>query len=272
VTADEEQLAVESESSMYELFMGLMTIMSLGVMAAMLLVRIEPVDSILASTDTLFCLLFLADFARSLRRAPDKRAYVFGARPGRELPTGLLDLLGSIPSVGIFRAFRVFRLLRISRIVKARGAKALAREFVQRRAEAAIYIIITASMMVLLFGSTAIAYIEPPAPDSNIKNGSDAFWWAFVTITTVGYGDRFPVTNMGRVVGVLTMAVGIGIFGVLTSYLATLFLAPRKSDADEDPEAAMASSEDIAHELSAMRAELAELRRALETRSETVTR
>jgi voltage-gated potassium channel len=266
-------VVAEDESSIYELFMGLMTIASLVVMFFILVVRVPQVDAILVSTDTLFCIIFIFDFARSLLRAPDRRAYLLGPRPGRSLPTGVLDLLGSIPSVGIFRVFRVFRLARIARILRARGARSLALEFVRRRAEAAIYIIVVASLSVLVIGSCAIAYVEPSAEGSNIKTGGDAFWWAFVTITTVGYGDRFPVTEGGRLVGMVTMAVGIGIFGVLTSYLSSIFLAPREED-DPAPASAPVPVEPageaggaVAAELAALRAEMAELRRLLEPRA-----
>src|SRR6476646_3557329 len=222
------------QSSMYELFMGILTIMSLAVMAFRQLVRVPQIEAILASVDTLFCLIFLVDFARSFSQAPSKSTYLFGARPGRTLPSGLLDLLGSIPSVGIFRAFRIFRLARVARIVQARGATALAREFIDRRAE------------------SAIAFIEPGVEGANIESGSDAFWWAFVTITTVGYGDRFPVTEIGRLVGMLTMAVGIGILGVLTTFMAT----PKPPEGTA-PEPTMA---DLAAELAAVRRELEAMR------------
>lgn len=261
------------ESSMYELFTGLMTIISLGVMALMLIVRRPEVDAVLLAVDTLFCLIFLFDFARSLIRAESKSAYLFGPRPGRTLPQGTLDLLGSIPAAGIFRAFRIFRLARVARIVRARGAKSLAADFVKRRAEAAVYLIITATMLVLLFGASAIAFVEPGVEGSNIKTGGDAIWWAFVTITTVGYGDRFPVTTGGRAIGVLTMATGIAIFGVLTSYLATLFLGSTdEEEAAKDQAAADAAASEasadaaVVAELAAVRAEIAELRRLLEAR------
>ena len=78
-----------------------------------------------------------------------------------------------------------------------------------------------------------------------------------MTITTVGYGDRFPVTDMGRLVGMLTMAVGIGIFGVLTSFLSATFMAPPKPPEGTPPEPTMA---DLADELAALRRELADLR------------
>jgi voltage-gated potassium channel len=245
------------ESSMYELFMGILTIMSLAVMAFRLLVRVPQIEGILGGVDTLFCFIFLVDFARSLVQAPSKRDYLFGERPGRTLPTGVLDLLGSIPAVGVFRAFRVFRLARVARIVRARGATALAREFIDRRAESAIYVIVLASLLVLLLGSSAIAFIEPGVEGANIESGSDAFWWAFVTITTVGYGDRFPVTEWGRFVGMLTMAVGIGIFGVLTSFLSATFMAPPTPPAGTPKEPTMA---DLAAELAAVRRELEAMR------------
>lgn len=249
--------AVAQESSMYELFMGLLTIMSLGVMAMIVLARDEAIDGILMGVDTLFCLIFLIDFARSLSRAPSKRTYLFGERPGRSFPHGVTDLLGSIPSVGIFRAFRIFRLARVARIVQAKGAASLAREFVERRAESAVYLIVIAALSVLLFGSIAISFFEIGATDANIENGADAFWWAFVTITTVGYGDRFPVTEWGRFVGMVTMAVGIGIFGVLTSFLSATFMAPPKPPEGTPPEPTM---RDLADELAALRRELADLR------------
>ncbi|HEX2748374.1 MAG TPA: potassium channel family protein, partial [Verrucomicrobiales bacterium] len=69
---------------------------------------------------------------------------------------------------------------------------------------------------------------------SNIKTPFDAVWWAFSTITTVGYGDRFPVTMEGKLVAIVLMIAGVSLFGVLTGLLAKLFLEPaaRKEDTD----------------------------------------
>ena len=71
--------------------------------------------------------------------------------------------------------------------------------------------------------------IEAPVKNANIKTGEDAVWWAIVTVATVGYGDKFPVTPMGRLIGTAMIVVGVSLFSVLTSYIATQFMTRRKS-------------------------------------------
>ena len=264
---------LRAESPTYELFIGFITIVSLIVTGLTLFVPTPAVNDILFGTDTLLCLLFIGDFVRSLVRASDRRAYLVGSSPGRSIPTGVVDLLGSIPGVPVLRVLRLFRLRRVAQTLDGQRPRDVIRDVLDRRAEAAAYLIVIVTVLVMLIGSSAIAFIEPPAPGSNIETGGDAFWWAFVTITTVGYGDRYPVTGAGRFVGMITMAVGIGIFGVLTSYLSHLFLRTRMGDAIATDtaeevaarEPAMTSDgPDTATELQALRAEIAELRRLIE--------
>ena len=69
--------------------------------------------------------------------------------------------------------------------------------------------------------------VESANPDRSIKNASDAIWWGFVTVTTVGYGDRLPVTDAGRVIGTILLFAGIALFSVLAGIIANAFLAPR---------------------------------------------
>ena len=96
-------------------------------------------------------------------------------------------------------------------------------------------VILLMGILVLEFGSLEILHVEQNAPGANITTASDALWYVIVTISTVGYGDKYPITNEGRVVGSLIIIVGVGIFGTFTGYLANLFLAPRKSDVEADP-------------------------------------
>jgi voltage-gated potassium channel len=69
-------------------------------------------------------------------------------------------------------------------------------------------------------GSLAILDAEQDAPHANITTFGDALWWAATTVTTVGYGDRFPVTTQGRFIAVALMAVGIGLVGAVTAAVA----------------------------------------------------
>ena len=99
--------------------------------------------------------------------------------------------------------------------------------------------------------SAAVLQFEVPA-GGNIKTAAEALWWAFTTITTVAYGDYFPVTPEGRIVGALLMTAGVGLFGILSGFVASWFLAPSQHQQES--------------ELSAVRGELAALRRAMESR------
>lgn len=258
----------------YELFIGLLTLFSFVITFFIVISPVPAVDEVLRGADTLICVIFLLDFARSLSQAPDRAAYLFGERPGRTLPTGVVDLLGSIPGGGAIRLLRVFRLFRVRRLIEGRSPRRLIADFVRSRAEAAAYVVVVMALLVIVLGASLVALVEVPNPDSNIDTAGDALWWTFVTITTVGYGDKYPVTEAGRFVGVLTMAVGIGIFGVLTSFLAKVFLENPGDGGRSTPTAAddalLAEEESaILDEVRALRAEVADLRRAIDSRSGT---
>ena len=89
-------------------------------------------------------------------------------------------------------------------------------------------------ILVLEFGSLLMLHLEADVEGANITDASDALWYIIVTMSTVGYGDQYPITNPGRVVGVVIIVVGVGIFGTLTGYLANLFLGPKRRAADDD--------------------------------------
>ena len=113
----------------------------------------------------------------------------------------------------------------------------------------------------LTVSSLLILQARAEAPDANITTGGDALWWGLVTITTVGYGDYYPVTMMGRLVGISVMFAGVGIIGALASILASMLVPPPKDPGPQpEPAAAVASPDAIVEELAKLRAEIAELR------------
>ena len=87
-------------------------------------------------------------------------------------------------------------------------------------------------MLVLSTASVLVLLFESADPDANIRTGGDALWWSFVTMTTVGYGDRFPVTGFGRATAVAVMFLGIGVIGALASILASLLVAPAPPESE----------------------------------------
>jgi voltage-gated potassium channel len=209
--------------NLYNLFIGILTVLSLTVSVLQILLPGDAAtQEVLIIIDALFCVIFLSDFVGHLVTAPNKREYFFWQ--------GIVDLLVSIPAVPALRFFRLFRLARVIRILRIGGPKRILHEFLNRRAESALYITVTLALILLAVGSMLILFYELHNPDSNIRTGRDAIWWSIVTITTVGYGDRYPTTDGGRIIGMITMIVGIGIFGVITSFMASAFLQPPKQE------------------------------------------
>jgi len=123
---------------------------------------------------------------------------------------------------------RVFRLVRVFRLLRQYGIKQIGRGVLRDRAGSALLTLLLFGFLVLEFGTLGILRLEQYAPGANITTASDALWYVIVTISTVGYGDRYPVTTNGRIVGTLIIIVGVGIFGTFTGYLANVFLAPTK--------------------------------------------
>ena len=125
-----------------------------------------------------------------------------------------------------------------------------------------VNITVLAAMIVLVVTSVMVLQLESRSADANITSGGDALWWALVTITTVGYGDFFPVTPAGRITAFFVMLAGVGIIGALASILASILVsAPDKAEA----EAGAGSDDDgaVQRELAEIRRELTEIRRSM---------
>ena len=213
----------ELKSTSYEIFILLLSILSLLNIVIFILPSIDPlVKGVILIMDIFITLIFMIDFLYRLFTADSKSDYVL-----RQY--GWADLLSSLPfqATKIFRVFRIFKIVRLSRVY---GPGTIVRELNENRAGSALLLTIFLVIVVLEFGGSLIVAVEADSPDSNIKTAGDGVWWAFVTITTVGYGDRFPVTESGRLVGMLTMSLGVGLFGVLTGFLANAFIPEKRNE------------------------------------------
>lgn len=209
----------------YDIFVIAVTMLSITNIVLYLFVKDQTVQYVIGTIDVVLSLFFLVDFIRNLIRADSKTGYFF-----RDY--GWADLLASLP-LPQFKILRVFRLLKAYRLIKVAGARAIVRDFMKSKATGAVYIVFFMIILLLEFGSIFVLQAERANPDANIKTASDAIWWVYVTITTVGYGDRYPTTNAGRLVGAIVMFVGVGLFAVMTGFLANKFL-PASSDTPSD--------------------------------------
>lgn len=210
----------------YELFIGALSILSIFNLFMMFVAGDPNLDTVLEVMNAIMFPIFLGDFLYRFFTSSDRWRYFWRG-------FGWADLLSSLP-FGQLKILRVFRLWRVFRLFKAFGVRNLITEFIQHRAENALLTVVFLVMCVLEFGSLAVLSAERTSPNANITNAGDAIWWAYVTITTVGYGDRFPVTNWGRLVGVLVMTAGVGLFGTLSGFLANTFLSPAKPKPTEE--------------------------------------
>jgi voltage-gated potassium channel len=142
--------------------------------------------------------------------------------------------LSSIPTVGAFRLGRAARIMRILRVLRGvKSGRALAHFVMGRRGESAFLASVLISLLLLVCCSIAILEFEIPA-GGNIQTAEDAMWWAVSTMTTVGYGDRYPISSEGRIVAMFLMASGVGVFGTLSGLAASWFLSPAAQEADSD--------------------------------------
>jgi len=227
---DEQELAEEAGSGGnlgYEIFMAALSILSIVNLGLLLLVRDEDLSEVIMVMNLVLTLIFLIDFIARFIKAPSKREYM-----GRG--AGWADLISALPFEQT-NILRLFRLIRVYRLLKTYGMKGVGQALVRERAETALLMLLLIGMLVLEFGSLEMLRLEQNVPGANITSASDALWYVIVTMATVGYGDEYPITDPGRIMGTFIIIVGVGIFGTLTGYLANLFLTPiRRKREHED--------------------------------------
>lgn len=211
----------------YQLFLAALSVLSIVNLVLVLFARNNSVLIVIGVLNLLLSLFFFIDFMQRFVKAPSKSTYFFRG-------LGWADLLASLPFPQV-KIFRMFRILKVYGIIKKVGLRNVVDEFFNDRANSALYLILFLIIVVLEFGSIAILAVEGNDPAANIHTASDAIWWVYVTITTVGYGDKYPVTNEGRAIGMCVMLVGVGLFGVLTGFLANKFLPPSNATIDPTP-------------------------------------
>lgn len=201
-----------------------LVILSLVVVAALLIDAVAPmpkeVSSIVQALDTAACVLFFVDFCVRFRRAPNKLSFI---------KWGWIDLLACVPNVDLLRVGRMVRVLRVIRLLRGvRVGHRLISIFLHNKPKSVFASVLLTTLLLITFSSIAILVVEDTS-DANIKTAEDAIWWSVTTITTVGYGDRYPMSTEGRIIAMVLMISGVGLFGTLSGIVASLFLGPQQN-------------------------------------------
>ncbi|MGM9986402.1 MAG: potassium channel family protein [Bacillaceae bacterium] len=175
----------------------------------------EQAQHTIAILDDCIWGIFVIDYFFRLLISDSKWAFVKSHK---------LDLIVILPLDELFIGFRLVRLARVLSLFRAFFFLKVfsIRAHVFLRTNHFNYVLVV-TIFILLLGAISISIVEGLSFD-------DALWWSFVTVTTVGYGDISPETNLGRIIAVILMLVGIGFIGTLTGTIATFFMKRKKEN------------------------------------------
>ncbi len=220
-STEERELVVNIN---YEIFVLVLVGMSLINWALILLLEPAPPQAqVLWVMNLGLSIFLLLDFAYRVWVHPQRWRFI-GPRGG------WLLLVGSLP-LPFFGAFRFIWAWLAFRRLRRADFRQMSRIVVQRRAQSTLLTALLAATIMLEAGAVLVLDAESKSTAANITTGLDALWWNIVTLSTVGYGDKYPVTTAGRLVGVGVIIAGVGLFSAITSFLAQWFLKPHAADA-----------------------------------------
>jgi len=231
----------KQQVTIWQIVMLFLCVYVLGALFIDTIFRLPDETSILLNQiDNAICIIFIGDFIFKVITAKSRLGY---------LKWGWIDLVSSIPNVQILRGGRFVRIIRIMRILRGiRSTRQILKFLFANRAKGTFASVAMISFVLMVSSSIAILNCET-SPDSNIQSASDALWWSFVTITTVGYGDFYPITLLGRIIAAVLMTAGVGLFGTFTAYVASSFLQQEDDEQEKREDRILAELESIKERL-----------------------
>lgn len=200
-----------------------MAMLALAFVATGFVAEGEP-SAAIAAIDWTLTGIFAAEFAARFAASYDRSAY---------LRAHWVDLLALVPAV---RGFRLLRLLRLLRLVRSfAGIYRAMAQFERLARHRGLLLLLVVWLAVMVISSMSM-YVAEVGINKAVTSPLDALWWGVVTLTTVGYGDIYPVTGEGRIAATVLMILGIGLFSAITATMVSAFASGGPDDeADADP-------------------------------------
>lgn len=184
-------------------------------------------DAAFLAVDYLTWAAFAVEYLIKLYLAPDRWRFFKG-----NIPDLIIVVVPMLRPLRVLRATRLLRLLRLTRLIAfAVEGVHEARSILRRRGLSWVLLV---GVALDLVAAALVLTFERDMPNGNIHSYPDALWWAVTTVTTVGYGDRFPMSPAGRGVAVVLMVSGIALFGVITASIAAYFVEQKGQQEDQD--------------------------------------
>lgn len=188
--------------------------------------------NILSTIEAVTVAIFSIEYVLRIYFSPHKSRYIFSFY-------GLTDLLAILPfylSSGLdLRAVRIFRLLRLFRILKlfkySKAIKRFHRALIITKEELILFAFVT--FILLYLSAVGIYYFEHQAQPELFQSVFHSLWWAVTTLTTVGYGDMFPITAGGRIFTFFVLFIGLGIVAIPTGLIASALSVARSEESEE---------------------------------------
>ena len=214
---------IKNDTRPMSLLSLILSFMALFVISGLLFMPINPeTRQVLIGLDTLICSIFILQFLMDLIRSTNRMQF---------MKRHWIDFLASLPMIEPLRYARVFSILRI--ILVIRSGRYVFSQLFSNRKETTLASILLLLVFLLTIGSSVMLFIEGKEPTANIQSGGDALWWALVTISTVGYGDHFPVTEAGKVVAAVLIICGVGLFGMISGLITSMITSPSKEQTQQ---------------------------------------
>ncbi len=171
-------------------------------------------------------IFFIIEYLTRITIAPNKLIFFKG---------NLIDFIALLPVLRFFRLVRIIRLVRVIKIARLRRwgtaiskkTESLGSELQEKSIESEIIVFFLA--VIVLMGSVGILIFEKGHNDQ-FNTFLDGFWWAIVTLTTVGYGDKFPITLEGRILAIVLMLFGLSLFALITGFISSFILQRYKRE------------------------------------------